>query len=352
MNKRWFAGLSLLAVLSLLVSGCQSRPTAEEIVAKMKEVEASIEDAHGVVEFSGQGQGIDMELAVEMWEKKPNKFRAEVLEASDADLVGAVSVTDGQQVWMYEPDKNKVAVGELGGMDEPPSPREMVQHMRGMIEQVMDASEVKLVGEEEVAGTATYKLEFTPKEDEKAVLPMGGKLTLWVGQEQWIPLQAHFIGDMVGEGWMQVRSYEFNTGLPDGQFQFEIPAGAEVVTIKDQEPELLTLDEAEAQAGFDLLVPAYVPQGATLIDVFAVDEAYVLHYDHAAVSFTVMQGQSPQMDIPFGETTGVVVRGQPGTLITDGLDNSFLSWTEDGVNVVIAGRISAEEVVKVAESLQ
>ena len=64
MNKRWVVGLSILVMLSVFIGGCQSRPTAEEIVAKMQEVEASIDDAHAVVEFDAQAEGMDLEDAV------------------------------------------------------------------------------------------------------------------------------------------------------------------------------------------------------------------------------------------------------------------------------------------------
>ena len=60
MNKRRFIGLSVLVLLSLLlsllVSGCQNRTSAQEIVAKLREVETSTEDAHAVLEISVQGQ--------------------------------------------------------------------------------------------------------------------------------------------------------------------------------------------------------------------------------------------------------------------------------------------------------
>ena len=38
--------------------------------------------------------------------------------------------------------------------------------------------------------------------------------------------------------------------------------------------------------------------------------------------------------------------------VGDDLENSLLTWTEDGVVFVIAGRIGQDEVLKVAESLQ
>ncbi len=352
MKKRWFIVLSVLVVVSLLLGGCQTQPTAEEIVAKMREVEASTDDAHGVVEFSLHDLGTDQDMVVEVWEKKPNKIRMQLLESSDSEFVGATIVSDGSQVWMYFPGENRVVVGEVGP-DEPSSPRYMLQHMDEIIQRVLDASEVQLLGEEEVAGTATYKLEFTPKQGEEAVLPPGSKATLWVDQERWVALQAHFSGGGVGEGWMRVRSFELNTGLADGRFQFEIPEGAEVASVESKRPVYLTLEEALAQADF-LLVPSYVPEGATLIEVFAVDEAYVLRYDHATTSFTVVQGEWPdEREIPLGRTTEVTVRGQTATLISDEvLGTSFLAWTEEGMTIVIAGHISQDEILQVAESLQ
>jgi outer membrane lipoprotein-sorting protein len=356
MNKRRIIRLSVLVMLSLLlsplVSGCQNRPSAEEIVARLREVEANTEDAHAILEISFRGQGMDEELVIEVWEKEPNKLRAVALEASNPEFVGIVSVTDGQQRWIYNPNENEVIVGDPG-QDEPTSPREILRFADDMIQQVLDTSEVELVGEEDVAGVATYKLEFTPKEDAESILPVGSKATMWVDQERWVVLQAHFSGEIFGEGWVRVRSFELNTGIADDRFQFEIPEGTQVTSLEDVRPTPITLDEARQQADFALLVPAYLPEGATLINVFAVEGAFVLYYDHAATSFTVMQGSSETTEeLPIGQATEVTVRDQAGTLVTDGLGNSFLTWTEDGVAVTIAGRIGQDEILKVAESLE
>jgi hypothetical protein len=157
---------------------------------------------------------------------------------------------------------------------------------------------------------------------------------------------------------VRVQSFAFNGGVPDGIFQFEIPEDAHVMDIEDMKPTPLTLDEAEVQAEFDLLVPTYEPDDATLIEVFQVGEAFVLRYDHSATSFTIVQGDLPHAegDLPeeahSGEIADVDVRGQEATLATDGAGNSFLTWTEDGVNITIAGHISADEIVKVAESME
>jgi outer membrane lipoprotein-sorting protein len=363
MNKRsvtgWSVSATLFLLLSLFVSGCQSGPTVEEIVANVREVEASTEDVHAILEVSLQAQGMDEEAVVEVWEKRPNKLRAEVLEASDPKFAGIVSVTDGQQGWMYNPNENQVIVGKPD-QEELTSPREMLQFAENIIQRVLDTSEVELVDEEEVAGLATYKLEFTPKEDsDETVLPMGSKATLWVDQERWIVLQAHFVGDMVGEGWMRVRSFDLNAGIADERFHFEIPEDAEVIEFEDMEPVPITLDEALEQAGFPLRVPTYVPEPATLIDVLAMEGGIVLRYDHATVSFTIVQRLAAEEDrervlgLEALPQESLTVRGQAATLFADeGAGKSLLTWAEDGVDITIAGDISRDEILKVAESLQ
>jgi outer membrane lipoprotein-sorting protein len=377
MKKRLLIGLSVLVTLSMLLSGCQTGPTAEEIVAKMQEVEASTEDAHAVVEFSVQAEDMDMDLdvVVELWEKRPAKLRAEVLEAGetegdDVDIAGVVSVTDGEQAWLYHPGENVVVTGALSDLESdevPVDPQQVIQFMEEGIQWAMDNFDVELVGEEELNGVTTYKLTLTPKEDEDypMPIPLDGKATLWVEKERWIALQAHIDGGSFGEGWVRVRSFEFNTGLDDSLFQFEIPEGADVVDISDMEPMPLTLDEAEEQAAFDLLVPTYEPGEATLIEVFRVGDAFILRYDHSETSFTITQFPvGPPGTVtraaPWGEggmefpeeAIEVNVRSQQATLFTDDADNSFLSWTENEVSIAIAGHISADEIVKVAESLQ
>ena len=342
-------------VVALFLGGCQTRPTVDEIVNKIREVEATTEDAHAIVEVDIQGQGMDAEMVIEAWEKRPDKFRANLLETSSPDYApGSAVVSDGSQVWVYDPAKNEVLVGEAGmegSPDQPANPRDMIRFVDEAIQQVLDHSRIKLVGEQEVAGVATYKLSFELQEDDDMPFPVGGTGTLWVDQERWVVLQAEFTAQGLIEGRMSVRSFALNEGVDDDLFQFEIPEGTKVVAMESLRPTHLTLDEAQAQADF-LLVPAYVPEGVTLIDVLSMNGTIILRYDHSATSFTIVQGPEPLKEEPTGQTSEVSLRGGTATLITDTQGNSFLSWVEDGVTIIIAGRISQDEAVKVAESLQ
>ena len=351
-QKIWIA-LGLFLVLSLALAGCGQRITAEEIVAKMQETIENTEDAHAVIDVAVDAQGLQVSAKAEVWEKSPNRIRAQVLEASEPQLVGATIVIDGQQGWYYEPSRNRVLVGAPSDM-EMPVPQELLVGLREAIQQVLDATNVELVGEETVAGRQAYKLTAVPKEEGEQVFPGNGTATLWVDKDHWILLKATYQASAFGQGAMEIQSFELNPGLSADLFTFEIPEGVTVVDVEAQQSVPLTLDEARAQADFPLLVPAYVPEGATLVEVFKMADSFLLRYDHSTqVSFTVLQGPELSGPPPLGQPQDLTVRGQSATAITDETGgNTFLFWTENGVTVTVAGHISLDEALQVAESLE
>jgi outer membrane lipoprotein-sorting protein len=353
--------LSLVLILGLILAACGDSITAEEIVAKMQETIESTTDAHAMVTANVDVQGITMSVTAEVWEKMPFKARAVVLDASEAGYVGTTVVSDGEQAWLYEPERNTVTVGPLGEI-EMPLPQEMLTSLQEVIQAVLDASDVELVGEEPVAGRQAYKLTMSPKEGAELDFPPGGGIaTLWVDKEQWIVLKATYEASSFGQGSLEVERFELNPGLADDLFSFEIPEGAKVIDVEAQQAVPLTLDEARQQAGFSLLIPEYVPEGTTLIEVFRSGELFILRYDHSPVaSFTVVQASetsafpSPELlGFAVQGRTDVTVRGNPAEAIVDEAGgNTFLLWTEDGVTLSVAGHISLEEALRVAESLQ
>jgi hypothetical protein len=173
-----------------------------------------------------------------------------------------------------------------------------------------------------------------------------------------VPLKVEVASQTLGEGTLEARSLELNTGLSDNIFLFEVPADAQNVTRNTQnaagtKSQTLTLDEARAQAGFPLLVPAYLPEGVSLIKVFQLDEAIALYYDGLA-PFTIVQSRSKAItQVPqTGTGQKIALRGTEATFIADEAQGGiFLAWSESGVSVSIAGAISVEEALKVAESL-
>jgi outer membrane lipoprotein-sorting protein len=348
--------VTALVASAFLLGSCQSGPTAEEIVAKMREVEASIQDAHAVVAFDLHLEDLDALVVVEMWERAPNQFRAQVVEDDSGQFAGLTSVTDGEQVWLYHPGENEVVAGRVGefGFEEPLSPHLIMEQMREVIDYVLDHSEVELDGEEEVAGSPAYRLVLEPRPDDDARLPLPlmGTTTLWVEKERWVLLKARLTGSPVGEGTMTVRSFVFNEGVASDRFRLQPPPGVTVRTVESLEPRRLTLDEALLDAPFGLLLPSFVPAGTTLIDVFETNGRYVLRYDHGETAFTIVQQKAvAEQALPSVEGRPVTVRGVSGSLIVSGEGDAILTWIEDGVSVTIGGRISEDDIMRVADSL-
>jgi outer membrane lipoprotein-sorting protein len=345
---------SVLLVLSLALAGCGQKITAEEIVAKVRETVDNTQDAHAVLTANVNAQGIELSAKAEMWEKMPNKGRAVVLEASDPKYVGTTMVSDGQQAWLYEPARNLVTTGSMGEV-EMPLPQEMLTSLQDVIQQMLDNSSVELVGEETVAGRDAYKMSLSPKADsQQQLFPGNGMATLWVDKEEWFILKATYEAGTFGQGSMEVLSFELNPGLADDLFTFQAPEGTKVIDIAAQQPEPMTLVEAMQYPGFHVLIPEYVPEGATLISIFKSGESIILRYNHSTqVSFAIVQGPELASQPPLGESQNVTIRGQSATVVADAAGgNTFLYWTENGVTVTIAGHIGLDEAQKVAESLK
>ena len=346
--------LVVCLLLAATLAGCGNQITAEEIVARMQETVENTDDAHAVVTANIDAQGIQISLTAEVWEKAPNLLCVEVLDASESRFVGNLMVSNGEQAWLYEPDRSRVQMGAAGEVDMP-LPQEMLTSLQDEIQEVLDASDVELAGEESVVGREAYKLTVNPRQDaQQEFLPGNGTATLWVDKEQWIILKATYQANAFGAGDMEVKSFELNPGVADDLFHFEVPEGATVIDVKQQQPQPMTLDEAKAQAEFPLLVPGYVPEGVTLVEVFRVADSFVLRYDHSAVvSFAVVQGPELAGPPPLGQSQDTTVRGQTATVVSDPAGgNIFLYWTEDGVTITVAGHISLEDALQVAESLE
>jgi outer membrane lipoprotein-sorting protein len=318
-------------------------------MGRVKETWEGAADIHATWELTLDMGVMQDQLVVEMWRKQPDKLRAEVLEAASVEFRGMTFVSDGTRAWLYNPSRHEVTTGEPESVKLP-----LVQDVIESVDELIrtaDAGPVKLLGTEKISAGETYKLEM--------LHPDGGQALLWISKEYWVPLRVEYTSQTLGQGTLVTRSLELNTGLSDSIFRFEVPADAQYTTDNTQhtagtKSQALTLDEARARAGFPLLVPAYLPQGVTLINIFQLDEAVAFNYG-GFTSFTIVQSRSEAIaQVPqTGTAQKIALRGTEATIIADEAQRGiFLAWSENGVSVSIAGAISMEEALKIAESLE
>jgi outer membrane lipoprotein-sorting protein len=304
----------------------------------------------------------------------------EVLESDEAKAQDAVMVSDGETLWAYSPSENKVFVGtpdeaktfmeevefmpggshfykdgmsEDGEHQHPETPEEAVQKL-------LEYFNVSKAGSGTVADETAHELRMEPIPEQMPAeyTAVGGIVNLWIGQESSLPLAMEYTGGSMGEFSATVLELEVNAGVDETLFTFEVPADAEVVTFADLEPKSMTLAQASESAEFEFLTPAETPAGATLVDILDVRGALVQRYTLPdGGSFTIAQGSSAdgsaETRTPSTESQSVDVRGTSGQLFEseDGTQ-VLLTWTDGDLYYVIAGDLTAEQALTVAESLQ
>lgn len=380
---RFLRFASVVALLSLILTACQTEQvTAQEIMDRMKAARDKLQTVHVIADISLTSPEQSGTFTVEGWAKKTGqtnadgepiaKTRLEVKQASEADLVGTIAVNDGETFYLYNPQENKVVTGKLSdfkgeGATGEDRAAQMLQ-LQEMLQRIIDGSDVAIENpSEQVAGKTTWRVKLTPKQETQESLGLGNLVvtTLWIDQASDVPVKAQIDASDLGNATAQATTLELDTPIADEVFVFTPPADAEVIDAaelaKQARPQATTLEQARQQVDFAVLSPATLPDGVQLdgVQVLTQRGATVIQNFSGAVNFSLVQAQGGfpgDETAPAGaQSESVTVRGQTGTLITGGAgaqQGTLLRWQENGVTIVIAGTLSAEQATSLAEALQ
>lgn len=375
-NLLIFVGVVIL--LAALASGFVLMQTsAEDVLVKTLETMETINDAHAVVELNLDSVEKSGSATIEVWARQgedgPGAFRMHVLKSSEEDAAGAVFVSDGETVWAYKPSENQVIVGTaeeakammaeqkfgMGDYDRGEHENGDYQHPENAEEAVamlLEYFTAEDKSSDEVNGESAYKLKLVPIPEQMPAeyVAVGGFINLWVDKASSLPIAVEYTGGSFGEFSATASQIEINTGLDDSLFLFEIPAGVEVLSFADLEPQSLTLEEAAGAVEFEFRTAGETPSGATLVDVIEIQGAIVQRYTLPdGGSFTIAQGVGGEAPAPPIEGQPVAVRGVSGTLyVAEDGSQVLLTWAENGVYFSVAGDLTTEQALTIAESLQ
>ena len=348
MKKQIVAVLMILAIV--LIAGCTEQMSAEQIAAKMTAQQESIEDFSATMVMTSSFGGETDTTQMKIMTKMPDKTRSEIIEP--AELAGTLTVRNGNTMWMYDPAKNQVTKMTL------PEDEAFEMDYTKIIKDLMDENDISFKGAENLDGRSTYVIEATPKDESKREFI--SKICVWVDRENWMLLGTEMY-DADGNPMVKVeyRDITFNTGIPDSEFIFEVPEGAEVVeeSFEDLMPEKMTLEEASANLTFNLRTPSYLPEG------YEFDHAMVIGGEREVVSLQYTNGDerlyisewisddTEQSGLRMGDPEMVSINGTDGEL-TSMFGMNTLQWSADGISYSLSGAIEKGELVNVAESIQ
>jgi outer membrane lipoprotein-sorting protein len=227
MIKKKIVSMLILIGYIVFTSGCMNEPEAEdteliaeEIAAKIQEKENSIEDSSYTLCMAMYFEGeTTQESEFDIMYKKPN-MKKTIVKGTENE---SVMIYDGKTEWLYDPETNvvqKIIVPEEYQFE--------IEYFK-IFNDTLNEYNISLHGNDTIDGRIAYLLEAIPKEErEKSVLI--DEIKIWVDEETWIPLKYEiYQGKQRME--INIQDLKINTGIPDSEFVFDIPEGAEVVTM-------------------------------------------------------------------------------------------------------------------------
>jgi len=349
----------LFVPLVFLLAACATS-SVDQVVARLQQLQQP-QNLHTITEMViTLPDGSQQHSVVEEWRQGVARHRLEYRPGSGA-LAGMVIVRNGNTMWTYTPADNTYTEQTLPPFSD--APLGAADSLRKSVQELLRTTQVTYTPAETIAGRPTYRIHLTPKADQPSPFP--GPLTVWVDAETYLPLKMESSGGPGGQMVMTVQSVDYNPTFPADVFTFTPPPGA----TRQEQPlvQMLSLEQARAQATFPLLAPTELPAGYELVGVQLIqsDEpsakgdrmALLMYRDGTRV---LMIAERPLVmpkkgePLPASEARGeaVQVRGQTGILSQMGLAGRMLVWEENGVEIRVVGQLSKEELLSLAASMR
>ncbi len=327
--RRLMLCLVLLA-LGIFLMGC-AQMSAEEIVKKVEEKYDAIRDMKGIVVITTNFQGKKKVEVTKFAMKKPDKYWS--------DSENYTMVSNGTVMWFYDKNRNEVIKINL--------PKEKPKFDYGeLIKDLMKNTNIKLLGSEKISGRDCYVVKVIPKNKTFYV-----EQKLWIDKEYWYPLRIEInYGEF--NSTIEYKDVKFNTGIPDSFFEFKLPKGAKVVEQEIAPPKMLTLEEAQKQVNFTIIVPKYTAG-------FKFDYAYVfkfgskemisLYYakDDQRLVITESKGY---LKMPLPNATKIDINGTTFE-VAQVFGKNILRIRKGNFEVSISAKLPKEELIKIGKSI-
>ncbi|BCL81890.1 hypothetical protein ccbrp13_43550 [Ktedonobacteria bacterium brp13] len=321
----------------------------------------------------------------ELWKMAPNQSRSEIHQSTLAqEQSGSVNVTNGKQLWQYNPTNNIVYTGQADTSSNGNTTNNglngiagtgggqlqtLFALVQGIFEQgqgtlkpgtsIINARHAVDIHVVSTSTAGSNPASGSPFSGNQAALSYNGEV--YVDQQTHLPLKVNITIAGLGDVSMSFNSLEINPILPASTFTFATPAGASVQPLSAESNSTsgtvssqLTLAQAEKQAGYHLLsIPGdqgqYQLNGVTLLGTRG-NQTYELNYMKGNQSFTLAEGK-PLANLPL-DSAGqqVQIQGQSG-MLSSSQGAVTVAWTQQGTGLRLIGPLSTDEEQAIANML-
>jgi outer membrane lipoprotein-sorting protein len=377
----WKAMLPFTFLLMLLLVACgssnitqtsvQSTPTpasaqGQELLSKAGQNLKTAKTLHAIFDMITVGTEANGTVNTEVWNVSPNKSRTVVLQSTIKQFsTGSITVSNGKQVWQYDPAKKVVYTGQVSNNTATSTSgigRDQTQFAMNIVQSVFSHSNATLVSSSvNINGHDAYDLQVTSPASEQSSSTGSGTGNfnyngdVYIDKASMLPLQIKLTIQGFGQVTLGLPTLVLNQPVDNSLFTFASPTGVQVLPFPKtttSETGTISLEQAQQQAGYHLLsIPvshtAYQLQGVDALGAPG-NQIFAFNYAVGNATFAISEGKS-LANLPVSGQQ-VSVRGTTATLTTSG-NTITLTWTEKGVGIQIAGNLSKDELLTIANLL-
>lgn len=380
-RSHWRSIAILLPLLLVLLVGCggttpqtQTKPTptatpipprGQQLLDAMGQKLKTATTLHGIFDLTITGQSANGTANTEIWNAAPNKYRTVVLQSSLPQVeAGSITVSDGKQIWQYDPTKKVVYNGPV-----PTTPTSTPTVTRGvgsgqgqfllrLVQTVLTQSDASLSpATTTVNGHSVYDVHVTPQSSasDNGLGNFSYAGEVYIDTATQLPVEINLDIQNVGKVLLDLPSLTLNQPIPDSTFTFVVPDGVKVLPLPQETADTgaISLAQAEQQAGYHLLsIPGsqtdYLLQSVTALGAPG-NQIYTLNYTKGNLTFTIAEGK-PLANLPAIPGQQINLRGTTAVLSSEN-GAVTLAWTEKGVGIRITGNMSNDQAMSIASVL-
>ena len=377
----WKAMLPFTFLLMLLLAACgsssttqnpvQSTPTSapaqgQELLTKAGQNLRTAKTLHAIFDITIVGTAVNGTVNTEVWNVSPDKSRTVVLQSTIKQFsTGSITVSNGKQVWQYDHAKKVVYTGQVSNNTGTPTAgtgRDQTQFIMNIVQSVFSHSNATLVSSSaSINGHDAYDIQVTSPASAQSSSTGSGSGNfnyngdVYIDKASMLPLQVKLTIQGFGQVTLGLPTLVLNQPVDNSLFTFVPPTGVQILPFPKtttSDTGAITLEQAQQQAGYHLLS---IPSSHTEYQLQGVDalgapgnQIFTLNFAKGNTTFAISEGKS-LANLPVSGQQ-VSVRGTTATLSSSG-NTITLTWTEKGVGMQIAGNVSKDELLTIANLL-
>jgi outer membrane lipoprotein-sorting protein len=368
----WRVMLPFTFLLMLLLASCggsstsqaPAKPTptpvqGQQLLTRAAQNLRTAKSLHAIFDITTAGPAVNGALKSEVWNVSPGKSRTVVLQSTMSQLpAGSITVSNGKQIWHYDPVKKVVYTGPVSA--NATTSQDENEFIMNTVQSVFTHSNATLVSSSaSINGHDAYDVHVASTASEQS--PSAGSSNLnydgdaYIDKTSTLPLRVKLTIQGFGQVTVDLPTLVLNQPVADSLFIFVPPAGVKVLPFPKtgtSNTGTITLGQAQQQAGYHLLsIPAsqtaYRLQGVDALGAPG-NQVFTLNYVKGNTTFAISEGKS-LANLP-GSGQQLSLRGTTATLSTVS-STMTATWTEKGIGIQLAGQLSKDEIVAIANML-